>query len=297
MKISIITASYNYENYITEAIESVLAQTYTNWELIIVDDGSKDNSVSVIEKYCEKFPDKIFLYRHKNNQNMGLSETLQLGLKKAKGDYIAFLESDDYWSESHLEEKVAVVKNNPDVRFIFNSTKLFGDEEVIKEHHKNTSDNLPIEEKTDSYDFIPFVFLDMNIVGTFSSMFIEKNVLNECTFDTPYDPFLDWWICHQIALKYKIYYLNKQLTFWRLHKKSYTSEKFDKENQSKIDNYSRKFYQNYISELISFDICFSKKIKILFFLYLKWLTVSRRCNKIFRGSMLKLRNKIIPQTF
>ena len=65
MKISIITTSYNYEEYIKETIESVLAQSYTNWEMIIIDDGSKDNSVNIIKKYCQK-DKRIKLYQHQN---------------------------------------------------------------------------------------------------------------------------------------------------------------------------------------------------------------------------------------
>lgn len=92
--ISIITASYNYENYIKETIESVLNQTYTNWELIIVDDGSKDNSVEVIKSYCEK-DSRIKLFQHEGGVNKGLAETIKLGISKAQGEWIAFLESDD----------------------------------------------------------------------------------------------------------------------------------------------------------------------------------------------------------
>jgi glycosyltransferase involved in cell wall biosynthesis len=293
MKISILMASYNYDCFIKQAIDSVLDQTYSNWELIVIDDGSKDNSVEVIKEYCKNFPDKIFLYQHENNLNKGLSQTLELGLKNATGDYIAFLESDDYWAENYLEEKIVIIKKFPEVKFIFNATKLFGDEEVVKDHYKNTADNLPIEQKVDTYAFMPFAFLDMNIVGTFSSMLIEKNILKKCKFNTPYGPYLDWWICHQIALKHKIYYVNKQLTFWRLHKKSYTNEKYDRKNQAKKENYYRKFYENYIKELIFLKLDFFKKIQLLFFLCLKWLTVSRWCNKIFRGLIVKLRKNIV----
>ncbi len=292
MKISIIMASYNYAEYIKQAIESILSQTYKNWELIIVDDGSTDNSIDVIKYYVEKF-DNILLYQHKNGINKGLSETLQLGLKKSAGKYIAFLESDDYWADNYLEEKINVVNNNPDVKFIFNATELFGDEEVIKEHLKNTSDNPPIEEKTDFYEFIPFSFLEMSVVGTFSSMFIDKNVLSNYSFNTPCGLYLDWWICHQIALKHKMYYLNKKLTFWRLHKKSYTNDKYDIKNQQKISNYYRKLYCNYIINLNHLETNFNKKIQLLIFLILKWLTVPRKLNKIFRGALKKLKKNII----
>lgn len=73
--VSIIIPSFNYEKYITQTIESVINQTYTNWELIIVDDGSKDNSKEIIKDYCAK-DNRIRLYTHENNQNLGLKKLL-----------------------------------------------------------------------------------------------------------------------------------------------------------------------------------------------------------------------------
>jgi glycosyltransferase involved in cell wall biosynthesis len=86
-KISIILPSFNYDLFISEAIESVLKQSHKDWELIIVDDGSKDNSVRVIEKYIKKC-DKIKLIFHPNKENKGLVETYRLGLKHCAGNYI-----------------------------------------------------------------------------------------------------------------------------------------------------------------------------------------------------------------
>ena len=110
--ISIVTASYNYEDYIKETIESVIAQSYQNWELIIVDDGSKDNSINVINEYCQK-DSRIKLYTHENNSNKGLAQTLQYGIKLSSGKYVAFLESDDTITPDCLEKKANVISENP----------------------------------------------------------------------------------------------------------------------------------------------------------------------------------------
>ena len=110
-KVSIITASYNYENYIKETIESVLNQTFQDWELIIVDDGSKDNSVSVIKEYCNR-DSRIKIFQHENAVNKGLAETIKLGLEKSNCEWVAFLESDDVWLPNSLEEKMYIVNNN-----------------------------------------------------------------------------------------------------------------------------------------------------------------------------------------
>ena len=127
MTISIITTSYNYGQYISETIESVIAQTYQDWEMIIVDDGSSDNSVSIIQSYCQK-DQRIKLFSHENHVNKGLIETLLLGLKQAQNDWIVFLESDDSITPDYLEKKVAVIKKHPDVKFIINDVNLIGDD-------------------------------------------------------------------------------------------------------------------------------------------------------------------------
>ena len=129
-KISVVTASYNYENYIKETIESVLAQTYTDWEMIIVDDGSKDNSVEVIKSYCEK-DSRIELYQHENAVNKGLVETVKLGIEKASGEWLVFLESDDTITPDYMEVKLDALSNHPELVFIFNDINMFGDSEVI----------------------------------------------------------------------------------------------------------------------------------------------------------------------
>lgn len=115
MKISIVTASYNYENYIKETIKSVLNQTYQDWELIIIDDCSSDNSVNVIKSFQD---DRIKLFV--NKQNLGLAKTLKLGIEKATGDWIVFLESDDLITSDYLAKKVQIIQKHKNINLIFN---------------------------------------------------------------------------------------------------------------------------------------------------------------------------------
>ena len=99
-KVSVIIPCYNGEKYISEAIESVLNQTYQNWELIIVDDRSTDNSKDIVRKYTT-INNKITLIEHKYNK--GIAKTKNTGIANAKGKYIAFLDQDDIWLNSKLE--------------------------------------------------------------------------------------------------------------------------------------------------------------------------------------------------
>ena len=97
--ISVVIPAYNAEQFLDETLESVLSQTYENWECIIVNDGSTDNTESVVKKWCEK--DARFRYFYK--ENSGASDTRNLGIKEARGEYIAFLDADDLYMPNFLE--------------------------------------------------------------------------------------------------------------------------------------------------------------------------------------------------
>lgn len=106
--VSIITPSYNTANFIGKTIESVLEQTYQNWEMIIVDDCSQDNTDEVVQQYLV---DERIRYI-KNKVNSGAALSRNRALKEARGRWIAFLDSDDLWSSNKLEKQVAFMAKN-----------------------------------------------------------------------------------------------------------------------------------------------------------------------------------------
>ena len=106
--VSIIMPSYNTEAYIAETIESVLAQSYKNWELIIVDDCSRDNTDEVVRSYLSDYR----IHYLKNEENKGAAFSRNLALREAKGKWIAFLDSDDLWMPKKLEKQISFMKSN-----------------------------------------------------------------------------------------------------------------------------------------------------------------------------------------
>lgn len=106
--VSIITPTYNSEKFIAETIESVLAQTYSNWELLITDDFSEDNTKSIVEKYVLK-DSRIKLQSLQSNAGSAVARNNSLN--EAKGRYIAFLDSDDLWSPQKLEKQISFMQN------------------------------------------------------------------------------------------------------------------------------------------------------------------------------------------
>lgn len=105
-RVSIITPCYNGAKYIGETIESVLAQTYFDWEMIIVDDGSKDNSAEVIKKYCGMDGRIQYVYQ----KNRGSAAARNNAIHRAQGQYIALLDADDIWMPEFLEKQIAFMK-------------------------------------------------------------------------------------------------------------------------------------------------------------------------------------------
>jgi glycosyltransferase involved in cell wall biosynthesis len=110
--VSVIMSVYNGEKYLKECIESILNQTYKNFEFLIIDDNSKDNSYNILKEYAEKEP-KIKLF--KNDQNMGLTKNLNFLILKSKGEYLARMDADDISFKNRLESQINFIKSNEDI--------------------------------------------------------------------------------------------------------------------------------------------------------------------------------------
>ncbi len=241
IKFSIITTSYNYSDYIKETIESVLNQTYKNWEMIVVDDGSSDNSIEIIESYCKK-DERIKLFTHENHINKGLKETLKLAISKAQNDWLIILESDDKILPNYIEKKLEIIKQHPEVNFIFNDVNLFGCENRIREYDqyfKSTKQillNNPYPNKLFPY------FKKINLIPTFSSVAIKKDLFNNVDFDSPIKAILDYYLWIQIAKNANIYYLDEKLTDWRMHQSYITNSKVNNKDRAFFNYKKRVFY-------------------------------------------------------
>lgn len=127
--VSIITPCYNGSKYIGETIESVLLQTYKNFEMIIIDDGSKDNSVKVIQEYANK-DDRIKLIKQSNG---GSASARNNGIRNANGRYITLLDADDLWDDNFLEEQIKFLNEN-DATLVFCNYRHIDDnsKEIMK---------------------------------------------------------------------------------------------------------------------------------------------------------------------
>jgi glycosyltransferase involved in cell wall biosynthesis len=136
--VSIIVPSYNHAIYLPGTLDSVLAQTYSNWECIIVNDGSSDNTEEIAKQYCRK--DVRIKYVYQNNSGPAVARNT--GIKKSAGDFILPLDSDDLISKDYLTEAVNIYKANPATKLVYCKAELFGDAAGLWELSKYSFDEL-----------------------------------------------------------------------------------------------------------------------------------------------------------
>ena len=123
VNLSVVVASYNYEKLISECLNSLISQTDKQFEIVVVDDGSKDNSLRILREYEDKY-ENVKLYTHPNEENRGLSETLKLGISRANGEYVAFCESDDTWDCNHVKYLKSYINENPQALILCNEINI-----------------------------------------------------------------------------------------------------------------------------------------------------------------------------
>lgn len=128
LSVTTILPTFNGEKYIRKAIESVISQSFSEWEIIVIDDGSIDNTESIVKEYANK--DKRIIYL-KNENNLGIQKSLNKGLKEAKGEYIARIDDDDEWiDKDKLKKQVEFLENNVDYVLVGTGAVVVNEEGV-----------------------------------------------------------------------------------------------------------------------------------------------------------------------
>lgn len=200
--VSVIIPAYNSEKFICESIESVLKQTFKHYEIIIIDDGSNDNTKNKIERFKESIN---YLYQN----NLGPSVARNSGLKVARGQYIAFLDADDIWLPNKLELQVEFLDRNPDIGLVSCDALAFNEQNVLiasMSKERNLYSGWVFER------LLRENFLNTDNVLIRKQVFKDVGMFNEVLkFCEDYDLWL------RIANKYRIGYIDKILTKYRIH--------------------------------------------------------------------------------
>ena len=236
--VSVIIPCYNGEKFISEAIESVLNQTYQNFEIIVVDDGSTDSSKSVIEPFL-KDP-RIKLIEH--GQNMGIPVARNTGIKMSKGEFVAFLDQDDLWLPEKLERQIALFEHSPpDVGLVFSNINTVDSDGVIKEYksmrhipsHINELAPQEVLKAVFLHNFIPMITVLVRRACFDTVGLLDESLKGGCD---------DYDFCLRLAAKYKVKYLDVPLALHRIHEANYSNmERFFRDDMRIVDKILAQF--------------------------------------------------------
>ena len=220
--ISVVLPSFNYAEYLSQALGSLAAQKNRDWELVAVDDGSTDGSLEILRSFSERYSGRVRILTHPGQENRGLAKTLRLALDGCRGKTVAFLEADDIWTPETLTHYLSAFKDHPDAVVVHGTPKMFGDPDLVR---KRSAQYLwrgfpPAGLDGGLYEAFPYL-LKGNVVTTFSSIAVRKEALLPLDWNTWNEACLDWWLLSQLAVRGKFFYTPQTVVQRRLHKKSY----------------------------------------------------------------------------
>lgn len=212
--VSVIIPAFNSEEFISEAIESVTGQTYTNWELIVVDDGSTDRTKRIVDKYLGE--DNRIKYIYQNNS--GPAAARNKGIQASCGKYIAFLDSDDIWYLDKLEKQMIFLKSNPDY-------VVYGGRNYIRKEGDRfvESGQIKLFRNFDTIqENLEYFLYNSNFTIT-STLLFEKSLLEKTgSFDETLQLCEDDNLILRMAAYRKFHALNEPVDYRRKHDQSIT---------------------------------------------------------------------------
>lgn len=244
--ISVVIPTYNSEKTVLIAIKSVLMQNYQDWEIVIVDDGSKDDTFNVIDDFLKTLPHNISVkIKLLKQENQGPSAARNLGVNLSKGEYIAFLDSDDVWDKNKLEIQMKHMENDDS---LYLCATAFG--------KKRIKNNL-------TKQYISFRKLLFNNFFSTPTVLVRSVVFEKFHFDVNQRNSEDYKLWLEIAYSYKCIYINEILANNQTNKKDYgesgLSANLWKMEKGELSNYVFLYKQSKIN-FIDFLVCSSFSI-------------------------------------
>ncbi len=220
--VSIVVTSYNYAHVLRETLDAIAGQTFRDFEVLVVDNGSSDGSPDIVREYASR-DSRFRLLQHEGAVNRGLPASVKLGVEASGGEYVAFCEADDVWMPAHLEKCMALVgKSRGKAQFVITELEPFGDSARCAEIESEQRIRM-VSLSGKRRRISPPEFRRVNWIFTFSVVMVRRSVLLGCDFlSVPRPSNLDWWLWRQIALEHDVWIVHERLTKWRLHATSFT---------------------------------------------------------------------------
>jgi glycosyltransferase involved in cell wall biosynthesis len=266
--VSVIIPFYDSEVFLKDAVESVIAQSYKSWELLLIDDGSTDSSTAIALDYANKYPDKIHYLQHEEHKNMGACASRNLGIQQSKGKYIALLDSDDVWLPEKLEQQIDIIQKNKDVDAVIGLSEYWhswsgNSKELTKDHIPELGLTSDIVYKPPSLLKLIFPLGKANAPCP-SVLLLTKNILKkiggfEQAFTGLYQYYEDQAFLSKLYLNALIYPAENCWIKYRIHPDSCSSrvKKLGEHNRVKLHYFywlKRYFYDNGFNEKHTLDI-------------------------------------------
>jgi len=252
--VSVIVPFMNEERFLDETIQSVINQTYPHWELLLVDDGSTNRSTDIAKRYVDLYPERIFYYDHANHENKGVCITRNLGVEKAKGELIAFLDADDLFLPNKLRDQVDYFSNYPEIGMVTEASYYWfkwadenSNDRIIKVGGENDK---VINPPQLMYDLYPLKNGDAPCP---CSIMVRKEVIQkvggfEPDFKNEYQLYEDQAFLVKIYLSEKVYISSKPNNMYRQRPDSVVYKVHGSGDYHKVREYFLNWLKNYLNQ-------------------------------------------------
>lgn len=230
-RVSVIMPFFNTrKEFFIEAVESVKRQTYNDWELILIDDGSIGAISKLACDFSERSSGRIIYLQHQEHRNLGISASRNLGLSIARGEYVAFLDSDDVWSDSQLEEQLIILTEQPTAVMLYGNTVYWrswsqGSDEANADFQYGLGVDAP-------HLFQPPELLKLMLEGRaispcMTSIIVRRNVFSEgCLFEAAFPRhYEDQVFIAKVLARYPVFVVNRCWGKYRQHAGSVTADR------------------------------------------------------------------------
>ena len=220
LQISVITPNFNYGKYLQRCLESVAQQNYENWEHLIIDGGSTDNSLKIVESFTTHYSGKTKLI--KQTQRKGQTNAINLGLQNAKGDIYGWLNSDDYYCDDIFTTVANIFEKNDNLEAIYGEIFLV-----------NSQENVIRKNRYLKFDYNSGIFNGFGRMIPCGGIFWRSKLTKEVgLLDEQFDYAMDGEYWSRLFYKRKLKYISTPLACWRLHEEAKTFDRQQKENKA-----------------------------------------------------------------
>ena len=248
--VSVVLCFYNEQMFLEEAIQSVLAQNYLNWELVLVDDGSTDESTQLAKDYAAAFSKRITYLEHDYHQNRGLSASRNAGIKRCKGSFVAFLDADDIWLPGKLGFQLDIFRKHPGVTVVLEASLYWN-----SWNNQKKSDCIVSIGADEGIYKPPHLMLSLYPLGKGaapcpSGIMVERAVLRRCVFEElfrgMFQMYEDQAFLCKVYLKETVFVSAACHNKYRQHVSSLVSGVYDSGNYHKVRNYYLYWFRDYL---------------------------------------------------